>query len=89
MAYEISEGVGDIEEIVDVLLNFKDDEIDQPPPKLATDAHKPEERVDVHGHNDQEMHDDERVIVSLRFIEDNEFIQTPEFKDFLFKMKMK
>lgn len=35
------------------------------------------------------VHEDEREIVAKRFIEDDEFIKTPEFKDLLLKMKIK
>lgn len=36
-----------------------------------------------------EMQDDERIINSLRFMEDDDFIHAREFKDFWIKMKMK
>ena len=35
------------------------------------------------------MHEDDRVVATCKFLEDDEFIKTPKFKDFWIKMKMR
>lgn len=83
----------DVEEVASKLRHMRDDvEIDQPsksPPRYESEAHKPEAKKDMQAWDEKEPHEDERIVTSLRFIEDDEFIKTPKFKDFWVKMKMK
>jgi len=48
-----------------------------------TDVHKSEDRKGEKTQVEPEMEEDERIIASMRFIEDDDFIKTPKFKDFL------
>lgn len=67
----------------------EEEEVDQPqgsPPRYE-EAHGYEAQTE--GGVLPEDQEDKRVAISLRFIEDDEFIKTHEFKDFWIKIKMK
>lgn len=90
VSYDETKGEGDTDEAVSALKSLKGNEgVEQPhmSPMIYEEVHGYDAQVqeDVEPIN----HVDERVALSLTFIEDDEFINTTEFKYFSIKMKMK
>lgn len=86
--YEDTEEVGDTKEVATVLQSLKGDiEVDHP--IIETSSHKHEERMGDVEKTSTKVYEDEREIAARRFIEDDEFIKTSEFKDFWMNMKIK
>lgn len=55
--------------------------------KKVLEPHDPKIRISEEAVD--EIRDDERIITSLRFMEDDDFIHTREFKYFWIKIKMR